>query len=180
MAALNTFFLENYQKKLYYPMKIILVDGSFYKKSNRTEYDKVFQVLVKMGERIKWFENNLLPDGDSGRKLRTLSQEYREDQEELNRQVLKVRIGINRDALVILEDSLNCLVTMGKLMNGVVMGNGGSYDTLSNFSELGGRNNEELRQSVIEAADDVHKIGHSLQDFVNLEKEKMDELSKEI
>ncbi|QEN07769.1 hypothetical protein EXM22_07120 [Oceanispirochaeta crateris] len=180
MASLNTFFLHNYQKKLYYPMKIILVDGNFYKKSNRDEYDKMFQVLVKIGDRIKWFENSLLPDGDSGRKMRDVSHEFKDDKAESDRQIMKLKIGVNRDALMVLEDSLHCLFTMGKLMNGIVLGNGGSYDTLSNFSELGGRNNEELRQSVTEAADDIHKISHSLQDIINLEKEKMEEYIKEM
>ncbi|MDC7239763.1 MAG: DUF5312 family protein, partial [Spirochaetales bacterium] len=82
-------------------------------------------------------------------------------------------------AQIFLEDAIDTLVLMGKLMNGIVMGNGGTYDTLANFSELGGRNNEDLRKSVAEAADDIHKINHSLQDIFNLEKEKMDELVQE-
>jgi len=64
---------------------------------------------------------------------------------------------------------------MGKLMNGIVLGNGGTYDTLANLSELGGRGNDELRQSIQDTADDIHKVSHSLQDLLNLEKESLDE-----
>jgi len=178
-AALQSFFIENFQKKLYYPMKIILVEGNFYKKNNRVEYDSVFKELVKIGSRIKWFENQLLPEGEAGMKIRLVAHDYRDKPEELEREVLKVYNEINRDALLILEDSSKSLLTMGKLMNGVVMGNGGSYDTLSNFSDLGGRNNDELRQGITECADDIHKINHSLKDLMQLEKEKMDEFIKE-
>lgn len=179
MAALNTFFEENYQKKLYYPMKIILVDGNFYKKNNREDYEKTFQTLVKFGERIKWFANKITSSGDTGAEVRKASHDLRDKPEELDIKILSIYNKLNRDAQLILEDSIVCLEMMGKLMNGVVMGNGGTYDTISNFSELGGRNNEELRQNVTEAADDIHKITHSLQDLFLLEKEKLDEFSKE-
>ncbi|MDC7235772.1 MAG: DUF5312 family protein [Spirochaetales bacterium] len=179
MAAMHTFFEENYQKKLYYPMKIILVDGSFYKKNNREDFEKTFQILVKFGDRIKWFTNKLAPEGDTGAELRKASHELREDPEALDKQILIISNRLNRDAQLILEDAIHCLEIMGKLMNGVVMGNGGAYDTLSNFSELGGRNNEELRQNVTECADDIHKITNGLKDLFNLEKEKLDEMTRE-
>lgn len=179
MAALNTFFEENYQKKLYYPMKIILVDGNFYKKNNREEYEKTFQILVKIGDRLRWFSNKLAPEGDTAGDIRKASHEYRDNPEEMDLKILSLYNRLNRDAELVLEDSIACLESMGKLMNGVVMGNGGSYDTISNFSELGGRSNEELRQSVTESADDIHKITHGLQDLFQLEKEKLREFSKE-
>lgn len=179
LGVLNTFYNENYQKKLYFPMKIILVDGNFYKKNNREDFEKTFQSLVKFGDRIKWFASKLVPEGEAGRQIRELSHEFRSNPEELDKQVLGVHNRLNRDAQIFLEDAIDTLVLMGKLMNGIVMGNGGTYDTLANFSELGGRNNEDLRKSVAEAADDIHKINHSLQDIFNLEKEKMDELVQE-
>lgn len=179
LAALITFHDENFQKKIFFPMKIILVDGHFYKKNNREEYERVFQDIVKIPERVRWFEHRVGPEGEAGKKIVEVGREFRSDKDELDRQMLTVYNGINRDALTILEDSLRSLWAMGKLMNGIVLGNGGTYDTLSNLSELGGRNSDEFRQTVINTADDIHKIGTSLSDIVNLEKETMEELLKE-
>ncbi len=179
LAALATFNSENFQKVLYFPMKIILVDGNFYKKNNREEYERVFQDLVKISERLRWFEHYLSPEGDAGKKIMEAGREFRGGEEELGRQMLLIYNGINRDALTIVEDSIRTLRAMGKLMNGIVLGNGGTYDTLSNLSELGGGSSEELRQSIVNAADDIHKIGNSLNDIASLEKEKMEELLKE-
>ena len=151
LASLGTFYNENFQKVLYYPMKIILVDGSFYKKNNREEYERTFQDMTKIGERLRWFEQHISPDGDAGGKIRDIGREFLGDEEALEREMLKVYNGINREAQTIVEDSLRCFESMGKLMNGVVLGNGGTYDTLSNLPELGGRNNEELRQSIVKA-----------------------------
>jgi hypothetical protein len=179
LAALITFYDENFQSRLYFPMKIILVDGNFYKKNNREEYERVFQDIVKIPERIRWFEQRISPEGDAGKKVVEAVREFKADQDELDRRLVTIYNAINRDALTILEDSMRSLWAMGKLMNGIVLGNGGTYDTLSNLSELGGRNSDEFRQTVISAADDVHKIGSSLSDIVNLEKETMEELQKE-
>jgi len=175
MAVLNTFFHEVFQKTLYYPMKIVLVDGNFYKKNNRDEYEKTFQVMMKIGERIRWFENFLEPDGEGGMKIREIIHTGESKAEDVSLRMQQLYSSVNRDAMVIVEDSLNALFTMGKLMNGIVLGNGGTYDTLANLSELGGRGNDELRQSIQDTADDIHKVSHSLQDLLNLEKESLDE-----
>ncbi len=176
LGALNTFYNVNFQDKLYFPMKIILVDGNFYKKNNREEFEKSFQAIVKFGDRLKWFSSKLSVEGETGRQVRELRHEFRNSPEEQEKKVLEVHNRLNRDAQLLIEDAVDILVLMGRLMNGIVMGNGGAYDTIANFSDLGGRNNEDLRKSVTEAADDVHKISSTLQDIYILEKEKMEEL----
>ena len=171
MALLKTFYKEIIQKKMFYPMKIIHVDGEFYKKNNRAEFDESFENLMKIGEKIKWFERYLEPDGEGGMKIRDAihnSGGNRDAEQELLEPVFKV---INRESLNLLENSLNTLFSVGKLLNGILLGNGGTYDTLANFSDLGGRKNAELRDSVQEAADHVNKFSHTLQDILNLEKE---------
>ena len=179
LAVLTTFFEENFQKKLFFPMKIILVDGSFYKKNNREDYERVFQEILKIPERIRWFEQYLSPEGEAGKKLVVAGRDFRKDKEELDRQILIIYNGINRDALTILDDALRSLWVMGKLMNGIVLGNGGAYDTISNLSELENGSGDDFRQSVMDAADDIHKIGSGLNDLVVLEREKMEDLLKE-
>ncbi len=171
MALLKTFYLEVVQKVMFYPLKIIHVDGEFYKKNNRSEFNESFDALMKIGDKIKWFERYLEPDGEGGMKIREAIHQSGGNGDlelELLEPVYKV---INREALNLLENSLNTLFSMGKLLNGILLGNGGTYDTLANFPDLGGRKNAELRVSVQEAADHVNQTSHALQDLLNLEKE---------
>ncbi len=171
MALLKTFFKEIIQKKMFYPLKIIHVDGEFYKKNNRAEFNESFENLMKIGDKIKWFERYLEPDGEGGMRIREAihnSGGNRETEQELLEPVFKI---VNRESLNLLENSLNTLFSIGKLLNGILLGNGGTYDTLANFPDLGGRKNAELRVTVQEAADHVNKFSHTLQDILNLEKE---------
>lgn len=173
VALVNTFFKEIVQKIMYYPLKIILVDGEFYKKNNRSEFEESFTSMMKIGDRIRWFEHFLEPEGEGGVKIRNAIHESAGNVETQNDLLEPIYAGINRDALLIVEDSLKVFFTMGKLLNGIVLGNGGTYDTLANFAELGGKSNQELRNSVQLAADYIHKMSHSLQDLVNQEKEAL-------
>ena len=171
MAILNTFFKEIVKKVLYYPLRIVLVDGEFYKKNNRSEFEDKFETMMKIGDRIRWFEHYLEPDGEGGMKIRDAIHESAGN-ESVGEELLKpIFARINHDARIILEESLQVLFSMGKLLNGIVLGNGGTYDTLANFSDLGGKNNAELRESVQNSADHIHKLSFSLQDILNQEKE---------
>ena len=171
MAVVNTFFKEIVQKSLYSPLNIIMVDGEFYKKNNRAEFEDSFKGIMKLGDRIRWFENHLEPDGEGGVKIREALNESGTRSVIDEDLLIPVYRGINRDALMIVEEALKIFFSMGKLLNGIVLGNGGTYDTLSNLSDLGGRDNEALRVSIQEGADHIHKVSHSLQDLLNKEKE---------
>ena len=171
LSLLNTFVMEILQKKLYYCLKIILVDGEFYKKNNRSEYEETFENMMGIGDRIRWFENYLEPDGEGGMKIRDILHDSELSERDKEKKLRSVYINVNRDALSILEMSVKYLFSMGKLLNGIILGNGGTYDTLSNLSELGGRGNAEFRSSVQDAADHIHKVSHSLSDLMNYEKE---------
>ncbi|OQY34621.1 MAG: hypothetical protein B6241_04140 [Spirochaetaceae bacterium 4572_59] len=171
VSLINTFYKEIIQKVMYYPLRIILVDGEFYKKNNRVEFEESFNNMMKIGDRIRWFEHFLEPGGEGGTKIRNAIHESAGDAEMRDQLLEPLYAGINRDALVIVEDSLKIFFIMAKLLNGIVLGNGGTYDTLANFAELGGKSNTELRESVQLAADYIHKTAHSLQDLVNQEKE---------
>ena len=173
MSLLKTFLKEIVQKLLYYPLKIILVEGEFYKKNNRSEFEEIFNSLMKLGERLSWFERNLEPDGEGGMKIREALHRSGGDDSAAEELLNPVYAGINRDALVILEDAIKILFSLGKLLNGILLGNGGTYDTLANFPDLGGKKNAELREAVQTAADQVHKMSHSLQDLLNLEKDSL-------
>ena len=171
MAVMNTFFKEIVKKILYYPLRIVLVDGEFYKKNNRSEFEEKFEAMMKIGDRFRWFEHYLEPDGEGGMKIRDAIHESAGN-ESAGEELLKpIYARINQDALIILEESLQVLFSMGKLLNGIVLGNGGTYDTLANFSDLGGKNNAELRESIQNSADQIHKLSFSLQDILNQEKE---------
>ncbi len=171
IAVLNTFFNEIVKKVLYYPLRIVLVDGEFYKKNNRSEFEEKFEAMMKIGDRIRWFEHYLEPDGEGGMKIRDAIHKSAGN-ESVGEELLKpIYARINQDALIILEESLQVFFSMGRLLNGIVLGNGGTYDTLANFSDLGGKSNAELRESVQNSADHIHKLSFSLQDILNQEKE---------
>lgn len=138
LSFLSGFFRYVFLDEVNKPLKTILIDGEFYKKDNRLEFNDAYNELLKLGDEISALETRLSPNGEYGksyaqardevisisvkrRKLRTIADEADED---------------GRSIVLRAAKSLRSLsAVLGGALNGEA---GGRYDSLSNLGALGG------------------------------------------
>jgi hypothetical protein len=127
LVFLRTFFQNVFLSKFNRPLRILLLEGVFYKEENRKEYTEAFGSLLKLDDEVG---KTVPPD--------TWESLTSDQKEALESQILKWTEQC--------RDSLQSLV---RVLDGILFGEaGGRYDTLSNLGSIGGRGNAQLLESL--------------------------------
>jgi len=145
IAFLLGFTRSIYPSTMYRSLRILLVNGEFYKDSNRVEFTDCFNFLNNLGGILGVFEKKLMPpDGEYAKKLEELGKTKMNEKLELKNTQL-IFNKIDSEARVILDDSFAHLQTLKLILNGILYSEmGGKYDTISNIGYIGGRENQPL------------------------------------
>ncbi|GAB4365560.1 MAG: DUF5312 domain-containing protein [Spirochaetales bacterium] len=151
LLFLRTFFQTLFVGRYNRPLRIILVEGLFYKEENRKEYTDAFGVLLKLEEEL---EPLVLPDS-----WESLPQEQRKS--------LESRV------LLWSEQFRDSIQSLERILDGILFGEaGGRYDTLSNLGSVGGRGNAQLLQSLQEVLKGLTTIGPIAERLILLQKKQ--------
>ncbi len=170
-AAVRTLFLDIFQGRLYHALNLVKIDGKFYKKDNRREYDEVFGRFLKIPDKIRGFENRLRPDGEYGIRHAELRREASIGEDTVSR-LQDLIIQLDRESQNIVLPLIGDLKAMARLLKGILAGNGGSYDTLSNMAEIGGQGNSTFRINLQEVLNIVDNSSNLLTELVDLEEKR--------
>jgi len=163
-AVVRVLFLEVFQGRLYHALNIVRIDGKFYKKDNRKEFEEIFSRFVKIPDKIRSFENKLKPDGEYGIRLGNLWEET-DAGADTSRRFFELLSQLDRESQNITAPLIGDLRAMSDLLEGILSGSGGTYDSLSNMSEIGGHGNlmflknlKEVRSIFKHSADNIKKL----------------------
>jgi len=135
-------------KEINRPLKILLVDGEFYRKDNRVEFTDAYNCFLHLGENVLALDARVAPDGEVGQAWAQVSGEM--TSLPIKRRKLDgVRRGIEEEAEALIRSAGNAFVGMSRILQGVLKGEaGGRYDSLQNLSFLDGRSNREYLRSL--------------------------------
>ena len=126
------------------PLKLIYLNGEFYKEDNRRAFTDAFHFLDSLGGRIAALEQRLGPSGD----LRAAIQAVKDARPSRRQQSVRIREVLARadlDARTLAEEALVQLENLAGLLRGILRGRPGErFDSLANLNRLGGRENREL------------------------------------
>ncbi|MDR2785857.1 MAG: DUF5312 domain-containing protein [Treponema sp.] len=149
-------------------LRTVLIDGEFYKKDNKLEYTENYNELIKLDDIIGQFDRNLSPQGDWGKR-------YAQAKNEMSaltakrRKLQIIQEEIDEQAGTIVDRTTFAMNGMVKILNGITgQEPEGKYGTLSNLSQLNGKNAEftgDLRNAALKLKEAV-KI---LKDIAHLE-----------
>ena len=167
-SAYRVMFLEIFQGKLYHALNLIKVDGKFYKKDNQREFLEVFRAFMEQPDQIHTFEIKLRPNGEYGSRLTELKR-LSSAGENTEEQVKQLIILIDRESQDLVVPSIENMKLMARLLKGILDGDGGTYDTLSNLSEIGGGGHTIFRETLQEVHNIVERSGALLNELVELE-----------
>lgn len=167
LSALDVFLKKVIQGKYHQSLSLIQVNGDFYRRDNREEFTDTYEKLLRLPSQIRNFSSKYLTDGVFYRQINEAlkDKETRQGREELYG---ALQIG-DQEASILLNRSLEVLSSLSSLLKGIIMGTGGAYDTLSNYSDLGGSRNRDFKNELISLEFLVSNFNKSLLDIVSYE-----------
>ncbi|QEK01625.1 DUF5312 domain-containing protein [Treponema phagedenis] len=148
---LKNFFNSLYPSSIQPPLKIILVEGSFYRRENLAEFSEAFNALGQMKLKIAGFEEKLAPAGEIGGGFNAQKKEPVATIK--NKETLETLIRtVDSEASILIESALNAFKSIDTILTGIVGGSKASiYATLVNWGAIQGNSNSAFRKNVEEA-----------------------------
>jgi len=145
-------FLRSFHDAVFVPrmernLKLVYINGEFYKPDNRAAYTDSFDGFVEVCRRAVMLDGRLSPEGDLGKVAyagvaETAGQEART----AARTALETA---DAEARKIVDDALRHMKQLSRILHGILYGEvGGEYDTLANLGSIGGRENKAIRAGV--------------------------------
>lgn len=168
---LASFFTGLYLNMIQPILKILLMEGKFYRRENQEEYTNAFTVLEKQESFIFTFESRLSPEGEVGNAFAQLKEKAVASLKSKN-SLESLMKGIESDAKQLVVSSQTALKTLIALLNGFIEGNKNSvYAPLLNWSLIQGTNNADFRGQVENVKKILQKTAAILIDIDKLETE---------
>jgi hypothetical protein len=130
------------------PLKILLVDGEFYRKDNRIEFTDAYNCFLHLEENVLALDARAGPEGEVGLAWAKVSGEM--TSLPIKRRKLDgIRRGFEEEAETLIRSAGTAFVGMSRILQGVLKGEaGGRYDSVQNLSFLDGRSNRDYLRSL--------------------------------
>jgi len=130
------------------PLKILLIEGDFYRRENLVEYTDAFSALEHQQQVIEAFETRLSEKGDFGEGFMIIQKERMASIKGKARlENLMLSVELEADAIV--NGVLSAFRSVELILGGVLGGvKGGAYETLSNMASIQGKFNERYRKEL--------------------------------
>jgi hypothetical protein len=152
LVFLDAFHRGPFLRELNRPLKIVLVDGEFYRKDNRVEFTDAYDALTRLPELLSALDARLGPDGELGVAWRAISKELGGAAK--RRKTQAIARGAEEEAERIIKREGSALRTMVNILQGFLKGEaGGRYDSLANLSTIESKSNKEFLRSLGHAKD---------------------------
>ncbi len=130
------------------PLKLLLIDGKFYKEQNREEYNDCYNGMLKVQGEINELEIELSPDGEMGKRIERIRGET-VSRKQLQMKLEKTVEDTDKKIEQMLSRVVDHLTLLTHLLGGILYGDvGGRYDTLSNLGYIGRNENKNLSQKL--------------------------------
>ncbi|MDR1626425.1 MAG: DUF5312 domain-containing protein [Spirochaetia bacterium] len=170
LSLAKTFLEAVFPGELSGYLKAVLIDGVFYNENNRKEFSDGFNALLKAAVMLEKFEARLTPNGDVTLAVKANMKEYAPAALK-RRKIRHIVQGTDLDAEYLLQTVQGGLHSLLRTINGILYGEtGGTYDTLSNLSYLGGTANAAFRGGLDASLRKLSALNGLLQKLVPLEK----------
>jgi hypothetical protein len=153
LSFLDAFYRGPFVRELNRTLKVVLVDGEFYRKDNRIEYTDAYDALLRIPELLAAFDARLGPEGELGAAWHSAKGEIGTVANK-HRRLQSVARGAEDEAERLIKRVGSALQTMTSILQGFLKGEaGGRYDSLANLSYIDGKSNKEFLKSLAKAKD---------------------------
>jgi hypothetical protein len=136
LSFLSVFYSEVFLSVINNVLRIILLDGEFFKRENRTVFTEAYNDLMKIDDAIKLFQDKIALNGDYGKRYNLAKSEI----SSLPIKRKKIQIvtqEANDEIQKIISNTQKSFKTMIDVLQGIIKREPGSrFDSLSNVSNL--------------------------------------------
>ena len=157
-----------FMREMHRVLKIIHVDGDFYKSQNREEYTDSYEGIRKSHQQIGKLEADLSPGGETKSEVEAIQGQMIKSSLR-SKQLRTVLQAVDAKAIEIIEEFRENLEMFINIVKGILYGeSGGRFDTLSNVSQIGGSENSVLMQRLdrsLKQAEEAQRITNELFDL---------------
>lgn len=173
-GALGLSFLTAFYKAVFIPdvnnvLRLILLDGEFYKRENRTDFTEAYNELMKADDIIRRFNDKLSPQGDYGKRY-ILAKGEIASLPVKRRKIQLVTQEASEESLEIINKTGTAMKTMINILEGINKKEaGGKYDTLANMASLSTSKGKPFSDSVALAKTKLEEASRLLEEVNILE-----------
>jgi hypothetical protein len=140
-------FLQTAFVPFYRPLKLIYLNGEFYKEENRHAYTNAFLFVSEADKKIEEIESALGPQGHFRAAIQEVKAQAMGERLRQKR-ILGVLARADGEARAFVDAFVDQLESLKALLYGILKGQPGErFDTLVNLDGIGGRENSALRKS---------------------------------
>ncbi len=171
LGFIKAFFSSVYPELILRQLKVVLIEGEFYRRENLNEYTDTYNTLEHMQHEISLFETRLSPKGDIGEGFELVKREKMATTKGKAR-LDNLMMSLESTADDIVSRLTAAFRTMDLLLGGILgIARGGQYETLVNMASLQGKANDKFRQQLAKARELMNTAGALLGDAEVVEKE---------
>ena len=170
LVFLDAFFRGPFLREINRPLKIVLVDGEFYRKDNRVEFTDAFDSLLRLPELLPALDARLGPQGDIGMAWRLAMKELGPAAVK-RRKTMSIARLLEEEAEQIVKREGVALRTIVHIIRGFMKGEaGGRYDSLANLALLDNKaSNKDFLRSLDRAKDRCERALYLLSEVSGLD-----------
>jgi len=169
LTFIDAFYRGPFQRELNRPLKLVLVDGEFYRKDNRIEYTDAYDTLLRIPELLSSLDARLGPEGELGSAWASANAEMGATAAK-RRRLQTVARSAEEEAERIVKRVGSALKTMTMILQGFLKGEaGGRYDSLANLSYIDGKANKDFVRGLDKAKDRCERAFYFLAEISGLD-----------
>jgi hypothetical protein len=152
LVFLDAFYRGPFLRELNRPLKLVLVDGEFYRKDNRVEFTDAYDSLLRCSELLASLDSKLGPEGEFGSAWMAVRNEMGSGGPMKRHKLQSIERSVEEEAERIIRREGAALKTMASVLQGFLKGEaGGRYDSLANISYIDGKANRDFLRSLEKA-----------------------------
>lgn len=151
LAFVSGFVAQIFMTEIHRTLKIFLIDGRFYKEENRKDLTDCYDRIGRVPESIEELDRTLGADGEQGAAIAEALTEGHTPGVRARR-TASAAAAADRRAREIVVEMVATFDLLANLVDGILHGRGDStFDSVTNFAFIGGRENPRLRASLSRA-----------------------------
>lgn len=148
LRFLEAFYHQTFLADINRYLKIVLLDGEFYKRDNRLDFTDAYNEILQIGDQLKRIDARLAVEGELGAA-------YVQARTELSSMQIKKRKiestvkAADIEAEAILVRSSGAIGRMQEILKAILTREArGKYDSLSNLAHIEGKANKEFQKGL--------------------------------
>lgn len=166
LRFLEAFYHHTFLSDINKSLKLVLLEGEFYKRDNRLDFTDAYNEILQIGDGLKRLDSRLSPDGELGGA-------YGQARTELSSVQIKRRKidsavkAADTEAEALLSKSADAMRRMNEILKAILSRETrGRYDSLSNLGRIEGKANKEFQKSLESSKDKLEKANFLLSELI--------------